>query len=90
MLTPKEHGNDAHHAQMNSSLKSVLILTGRLAEWIATKLPTGKVAGAGFAGHAHIHIVPRWDGDTNFMPATGNTKVISESLEAMHKLLRDT
>jgi len=48
----------------------------------------GKVAGAGFAGHVHIHIVPRWNGDTNFMPVISGTKVISESLEAMARLLR--
>lgn len=48
----------------------------------------GKVSGAGFAGHIHMHIVPRWIGDTNFMPMTANTKVVSESLEAMLKLLK--
>jgi ATP adenylyltransferase len=48
----------------------------------------GRVGGAGFAGHVHIHIVPRWTGDTNFMPVTGGTKVISESLDAMVKLLK--
>lgn len=48
----------------------------------------GRIGGAGFAGHVHIHIVPRWAGDTNFMPITAGTKVISESLEAMHKLLK--
>ncbi|MCX6741516.1 MAG: HIT domain-containing protein [Candidatus Parcubacteria bacterium] len=48
----------------------------------------GRVGGAGFAGHVHIHIVPRWAGDTNFMPITANTKVVSESLDAMEKLLK--
>lgn len=48
----------------------------------------GKVAGAGFDGHIHIHIVPRWRGDTNFMPATGGTKVISESLDVLYALLK--
>ncbi len=49
-------------------------------------LNIGKVAGAGFAGHIHIHIVPRWTGDTNFMPMVANTKVLSDSLDAMYKL----
>ena len=51
-------------------------------------LNIGKVGGAGFAGHIHIHVVPRWVGDTNFMPVTGNAKVMAESLEAMRKLLK--
>ena len=46
------------------------------------------LAGAGFAGHVHVHIVPRWTGDTNFMPAFCGTKVISESLDVMYKIFR--
>jgi len=48
----------------------------------------GRAAGAGIAGHLHIHIVPRWVGDTNFMPITAHTKVISQSLKDLHKKLR--
>lgn len=48
----------------------------------------GKVSGAGFAGHIHIHIVPRWNGDTNFMPVISDTKIVSESLGAMARLLK--
>lgn len=48
----------------------------------------GKIGGAGFDGHCHIHIVPRWAGDTNFMPIIAGTKIVSESLEAMYRLLK--
>ena len=47
----------------------------------------GRVAGAGFPGHLHIHIVPRWYGDVNFMPVVANTKVISQSLRTLHDRL---
>ena len=47
----------------------------------------GRVAGAGFPGHVHIHIVPRWHGDVNFMPVTASTKVVSQSLKMLYEKL---
>ncbi len=49
----------------------------------------GKVAGAGVEGHLHIHIVPRWNGDSNFMPVISNTKVVSQSLNETYKILKE-
>ena len=49
----------------------------------------GRSAGAGIADHVHLHVVPRWNGDTNFMPVVGCTKVISESLEDNYRKLCD-
>ena len=47
----------------------------------------GRLAGAGIPKHLHLHLVPRWKGDVNFMPVIANTKVISESLTSVHKIL---
>ncbi len=48
----------------------------------------GRVAGAGLEDHLHFHVVPRWNGDTNFMPATSNTKVMPQLLEETYRILR--
>ncbi len=47
----------------------------------------GKSAGAGLPGHLHWHVVPRWDGDTNFMPVLADVKVIAQSLDSLYEYL---
>jgi ATP adenylyltransferase len=49
----------------------------------------GKVAGAGIAEHLHLHVVPRWNGDTNFMPVLGQTTVVPQALAELAAQLRE-
>jgi ATP adenylyltransferase len=49
----------------------------------------GRIAGAGFEGHIHLHVVPRWGGDTNFMPVIGDTRVMPQSLEDSFRALKE-
>ncbi len=48
----------------------------------------GRAAGAGIEDHLHFHIVPRWNGDTNFMPTLGDVKVVSEEIKSTYKKIK--
>jgi len=77
---------------------------GEMAEWVArlegalrgsykpdginVGMNLGKAAGAGIEDHLHVHMVPRWDGDTNFMPVFFEAKVISEALKDSLRKIR--
>lgn len=95
MIAPYEHTNQLADLSSNAKLEmmnlmeaSVNILRDTMnADGFNTGLNLGKVAGAGVDDHLHMHIVPRWNGDTNFMPVIGHTKVISEGLEETWKKL---
>lgn len=94
MVAPKRHVKSLEYLKAEE-LKDLMDLVVKTKKILDKKikpqgynigLNIGKAGGAGFAGHIHIHIVPRWNGDTNFMPAACGTKVICESLDAMRKI----
>ena len=95
MVSPCRHVKDLKGLN-NKELLDMMKLVAQMQSLLEKRLKphgfniginTGKVGGAGYRGHVHIHIVPRWTGDTNFMPVTGNTKVLPQSLKELHKLL---
>ncbi len=54
-----------------------------------TGMNVGRIAGAGLDSHVHTHIVPRWQGDTNFMPVISDTRVVPQALADTYKILKD-
>ena len=81
---------DEQREIMETVTRAVGLLAELLnAEGFNVGLNLGRVAGAGLPGHLHWHIVPRWNGDTNFMPVLSGVDVISQSLDALWELLAD-
>ena len=79
--------SEEHFAMIKLGVKLLTEVTRPAGFNIGVNL--GKVAGAGLDDHIHTHIVPRWQGDTNFMPAVATTKVLPEALAETYKKLKD-
>lgn len=96
MVAPTRHEGDIEAfeadglASMQQLLqRSVAILRETMSpEGFNIGLNLGKVAGAGVADHLHWHIVPRWNGDTNFMPVLGDVKVVPQALTELYDQLK--
>lgn len=96
MIAPKMHKDDLSKLN-DSEMLELLTLSRDVKNILAKKLKPegfnlginfGKVAGAGVEDHIHVHLVPRWTGDTNFMPVIAETKVIPQSLEDLYLELK--
>jgi ATP adenylyltransferase len=97
LVAPLKHIAELHELDDATHLEAMRLL-GRLTQIMEAKmraegfnigLNLGRTAGAGTPGHLHWHLVPRWLGDVNFMPALAGTSVISQPLEALGDLLRE-
>jgi len=81
---------EERHELMDLIIKAQKILTRALQpDGFNTGFNFGKAGGAGIPCHLHCHVVPRWDGDTNFMPVIGHTRVLPDSMDAMWERLND-
>lgn len=96
LIAPARHFSDLDHATDDELLEMTkLVRETQKVLSLAIKphgfnvgMNLGRCSGAGLPGHLHLHIVPRWDGDTNFMSVCSDTKVISQSLTELLDLLR--
>lgn len=95
MVVPYRHTNlfesltnDEHLEMSATAARAIRILKQAMnPDGFNTGMNLGKDAGAGVAGHLHLHIVPRWNGDNNFMPVLADTRVVPEALEATYREL---
>ncbi len=95
LVAPRAHKGRLDELSEAEILDSQLTLRRMLGELDRLMNPTGynvglnlgAVAGAGLPGHVHWHIVPRWHGDTNFMPVLADVKVIVQALDALYDAL---
>jgi len=95
MVAPLRHGGELGErtSEELTEMMQMACVAERLLERVTHPqgfnlgINQGAAAGAGLKDHLHLHVVPRWNGDTNFMPMLGNTRVMPQALEEMHALL---
>jgi ATP adenylyltransferase len=86
---PEELPREAYGALMEAVRRAVEALREAFTpEGMNIGMNVGRAAGAGVADHCHWHLLPRWNGDTNFMPLLAEVKVMSEHLTATYERLR--
>jgi ATP adenylyltransferase len=80
---------DAECSEIFTSARDLTVLLSKTLkpDGFNLGMNLGKVAGAGIADHVHLHIVPRWEGDSNFMPVVGGVKVHPTDLETIYSQL---
>ena len=84
----EDMAKEERHELMDLIVKAQEILTNALRpDGFNTGFNFGKAAGAGIPCHLHCHVVPRWHGDTNFMPVIGHTRVLPDSMDLMWERL---
>ncbi len=96
MVVPRRHVatlNGLHDDELVEVARTTQLAEAALTEAYAPQgmnvgLNLGRPAGAGVADHLHVHLVPRWNGDTNFMPVVGNVRVLPEDLFQTAERLR--
>ena len=89
VATLEELNEDEMLDTMRLARRSILAIRAAMKpDGFNVGLNLGKVAGAGIADHLHLHVVPRWNGDTNFMPTLADTKLVSEAISTTFKKLK--